>query len=169
MDTLSQFEITAEQLKADNQQFNYQIGNDFFEALPDAEVKKGALTAVINTKKTTGRVELHLAIDGEITVQCCRCLDEMQLPVHTTDVLTITLGISSDEDALCITPECPSVNIAWNVYEAIALCIPIAPVHAEGECNAEMMAKYSEYAVDNEKKTETDPRWDALKNMSTNN
>lgn len=171
MDTLSQFELAVEQLKAGNQHFEYALNNDFFDALDETEIRKGALKAVVDTRKVGGHIELHIAIDGEVTIPCNRCLDEMQQPIHTTDVWKLFFGENAaTDDAIIVAADAASINIAWNLYECIALAIPIAHTHASGQCNAEMMAKFDEYAIDEQTtRIEPDPRWDALKHISTNN
>ncbi len=171
MNTLSRYELTVEQLKAGNQHFEYALDNDFFGALDENEIRKGTLTATVDTQKAGEHIELHVAIDGEITIPCNRCLEEMQQPIHTTDVWKLFFdSTAAPDDALVVAADAASINIAWNLYECIALAIPIAHTHANGQCNAEMMAKYNEYAIDEQAtRIETDPRWDALKNISNNN
>ena len=82
------------------------------------------------------------------------------------------------------TPENEGVlNIAWHLYEFIVLAIPIMHTHPDGECNEAMMDKYNQYVVRHidedqddcetddvtNESDRTDPRWDALKNISNNN
>lgn len=170
MDTLSRFEITREQLKSGNQHFEYALDNDFFDALDESEIQKGSLTAIVDTQKTGERTALHFTIDGEVSIPCNRCLDEMRQPIHADESIDVIFGNDAPDDALALTDDAESINIAWSLYECIALAIPIAHTHADGECNAEMMAKFNEYAIgEKAERTETDPRWDALKNISNNN
>lgn len=171
MDTLSRFEFTAEQLKAGNQHFEFALGDDFFEALDETEIRKGSLKAVVDTRKAGNHVELHMAIDGEVAIPCNRCLEEMRQPIHTADTLKVFFGGNgSDDDALTVADDATGINIAWSLYECIALAVPIAHTHPDGGCNADMMAKFNEYAIDeNAARKEADPRWDALKNISNNN
>ena len=76
------------------------------------------------------------------------------------------------------------INIAWFLYEFIALTIPIKHVHPYGKCNKEMSARLQQMSAhrigdedddmeieiiddDNAQEEEkpTDPRWDALKKL----
>lgn len=168
---LGQFDISLDSLRAENQPLMFDLDDSFFALFDDAEIRKGALKVAIDVQNLTKSASLHIKIDGEITIPCDRCLDDMQQSIEVDDVLTIKLGDQPDEDdeSITVTDELQIVNMAWPLYEYIALAIPIMHTHAEGECNAEMMAHFEAHTIDeNTKKNEPDPRWDALKNISKN-
>ena len=49
-----------------------------------------------------------------------------------------------------------------------ALAVPARHVHAEGECNAEMLARLREWTVEEgERQPQTDPRWKDLEKLKT--
>ncbi len=172
MDTLSRFDIAIDSLRVDNQQFDCTIDDDFFAALDETEIEKGSLNVAIDTQKMAKSVELHIVIDGSVTIPCDRCLDDMQQPIHVDECLMVKFDDAADDDenTIVVTDDMRSINLAWNLYEYIALAIPIMHTHAEGDCNADMMQKYKEHAIDeNTERKGTDPRWDALKNISNNN
>ncbi len=170
MDTLDRFELSIESLIAENQHFEYDINDDFFEAVEACDIHKGSLKTTIVTQKMAQNVDLHIVIDGTIGIPCDRCLDEMEQPVHVDTHTAIIIGGDDDSDNIFVPADARTVNIAWNVYEYIALAVPTVHTHPDGECNAEMMAKIREHTIDeNTERTKTDPRWDVLKNISNNN
>lgn len=170
MDTLDRFELSIESLMAENQRFEYDINDDFFDAVEAGDIHKGSLKITIATQKMAQNVDLHIVIDGTVGIPCDRCLDEMEQPVHVDTHTTVTIGDDIDSDDITVSPDARTVNIAWNVYEYIALAVPTVHTHTEGGCNAEMMAKIREHTIDeNTERTKTDPRWDVLKNISNNN
>ena len=102
---------------------------------------------------------------------------------------------SEESDEIIIIPaDEGELNIAWFLYEFIVLNIPIKHVHMPGKCNRLMTTKYRKHKAvsssddsdddedelseeiedddisndldDNDDSTnETDPRWDALKEL----
>ena len=118
-------------------------------------------------------------------VICDRCLDEMEQPIETTDRLKVKLGAEySEEDDMVIVPEEEGyINVAWFIYEFIALSIPMKHVHAPGKCNKDMENKLSkhlrvsgdeeedeDFFVESADEPQTiDPRWNELKKILDNN
>lgn len=72
---------------------------------------------------------------------CDRCLDDMEQAIDTESVLMVKLGDDyADEGELVIVPfEDGTLNVAWHIYEFIALEIPIKHVHEPGKCNVAMI------------------------------
>jgi uncharacterized metal-binding protein YceD (DUF177 family) len=60
------------------------------------------------------------------------------------------------------------LDIAWFIYEAIALAVPIQHVHQPGDCNDAMMRVLSEHSAARSSDAdaqEIDPRWEKLKSL----
>ena len=111
----------------------------------------------------------------------------------TDDTLKVKLGAAfSDEDDMVIVPEEDGyINVAWFMYEFIALSLPMKHVHAPGKCNKSMMGALNKHlrtsadedeemtelglddeeALDDEafEAREIDPRWNELKKILDNN
>ena len=58
------------------------------------------------------------------------------------------------------------LDLAWLIYESIALAVPIKHVHAPGKCNAAMTEKLNELSAtrsgDETESKAADPRWAKL-------
>ena len=50
---------------------------------------------------------------------------------------------NTDVDLIVIPFSQTHYNTAWDIYESIALNLPLQRVHPEGECNADMMSRFS--------------------------
>ena len=132
---------------------------------------------------------MNVEVAGTVIVSCDRCLDDVELPIETQDKLIVKFGkeYAEESDEIVIVPEEEgSINIAWFLYEFIALAIPIKHVHAAGQCNKAMTAKLRQHTarslddleepLDEELEeasgerdaATTDPRWDALKGLFEN-
>ena len=144
------------------------------------------------TARNEGKRKASLKGDCVVTLKmlCDRCLDEMELPILTSDKLKVKLGSSfAEEGDIVVVPEEDGyINIAWFLYEFIALNIPMKHVHAPGKCNKGMVGKLSKHLrtsgddddddiavelpeeeIGNEEPQEIDPRWNELKKILDNN
>ena len=185
MTNLDCFNIAFKSLEIGNQTFDYVLNSDFFRIVESPDLKEGSLNAVVTVKKNEKNAELEIQIKGTVQIPCDRCLDDMTQVIDVNEFLLVQFGQTNEEtENSVIIPENKGIlNIAWYLYEFIVLAIPIMHTHPIGECNQAMMDKYSEYVVRNidENQTNgendgatnesdrTDPRWDALKNISNNN
>ena len=109
----------------------------------------------------------------------------MEQPIETDNHLTVKLGktyTEESDDVLVVAEDEGRVNLAWFLYEFIALAIPMKHVHEPGKCNRTMAAKLRKHAayspedadeaIDEDEETgrdeadvSTDPRWDALRQL----
>ena len=127
--------------------YEFSLTNQFFTDIDAPEIQKGKLQVQLNVKKTMGVYVLTFHIEGSVIVPCDRCLDDMELPVVTDDTLKVKLGATfSDEDDMVIVPEEDGyINVAWFMYEFIALSLPMKHVHAPGQCNKSMMGALNKH------------------------
>ena len=170
----------------DTAEIVYQLDNQFFLDLDAPDVQKGQVNVVLKVRKTSGIYQLDFHTEGKVIVICDRCLDEMEQPIETDDRLKVKLGADFAEiDDMVVVPEEDGyINVAWFIYEFIALSIPMKHVHAPGKCNKDMVNKLSKHlrvSADDEedefdsivdtddRPQEIDPRWNELKKILDNN
>ena len=94
-------------------------------------------------------------------------VDPVEQSIETTQRLEVKLGKeNSEEDDLVTVAEDEGIlDVAWYLYEFIALAIPIKHVHAPGKCNSAMVRALEEYSAarsGEEDEQAMDPRWEAL-------
>ena len=171
----------------DSTEYEFQLDNQFFADLDAPEVQKGAVNVSLKVRKTSGVYQLDFHTEGKVIVICDRCLDEMEQLIETDDQLKVKLGteFSEIDDIVVVPEEDGYINVAWFIYEFIALSIPMKHVHAPGKCNKNMVSKLSkhlrvkgqdhedmeddEILVSDEEPQEIDPRWNELKKILDNN
>ena len=170
----------------DTAEYKYQLDNQFFLDLDAPEVQKGQVNVTLKVRKTSGVYQLNFHTEGKVVVICDRCLDEMDQPIETEDQLKVKLGAeySEMEDMVVVPEEDGYINVAWFIYEFIALSIPMKHVHAPGKCNKDMVSKLSKHLrvsgddeddddfleEDSSNEPQTiDPRWNELKKILDNN
>ena len=171
----------------DTAKYEYQLDNQFFSDLDTPEIQKGKLDVTLKVKRTSGMYLMDFHIEGNVIVTCDRCLEEMEQPIESDDLLKVKLGEEFAEigDIVVVPEEDGYINVAWFIYEFIALNIPMKHVHAPGKCNKDMVHKLSKHlrsAGDDETEEdegvqedfevddrEIDPRWNELKKILDNN
>ena len=190
MAKFSLYKIPLKTLAPGVHTYEYELDRKFFEAIDGDEVKKGDVDVILNVRKTSSSFELNFDIEGVIKIPCTRCLDDMKLDVDTESRLIVKFGseYSEESDEIVVVPESEGeINIAWFLYEFIALTIPIKHVHPAGECNRVVSSKFKKHravsaddeqdedddliADDSEPQEEeddtqqNDSRWDALRGL----
>jgi len=175
-------------MQQDVQVYEYLLNSVFFTNIGSEDIQKGKVNAQLTISKKGGVFDLSFTFSGVVVIPCDRCLDDMDFPIETTAHLIVKLGkdYAEESDEIVVIPEMEGkINLAWFLYEFIALAIPIKHVHAPGKCNKQMTSKLKKHtaksdddddqsfgsddadddSVTNEEPDEekTDPRWDALK------
>ncbi|MCQ2083255.1 MAG: DUF177 domain-containing protein [Bacteroidaceae bacterium] len=175
MGRLDKYNVELKDLKEQQAQYQWTVDQDFFSVVEGDEVRNGKVDVNLAVTKASGLYKLFFSVAGTVVVTCDRCLDDMPLQIENSGELKVKLGADFGDDGdVVIVPEVQGfVNVAWYIYEFIALAIPIKHVHAPGKCNKGMMEKLDELTVGEDQEeqtgqTETDPRWDDLKNMIEN-
>lgn len=88
-----------------------------------------------------GILYLRGTLDVEVNIQCQRCLEDFQLPLHSRFALAVVAHESLAErlpehyDPLVVGEE--PVFLRDIVEDELILSLPIVPKHPEGQCPAE--------------------------------
>lgn len=169
----------------------YSLENKFFVDIDGTEVQKGKVKVALTIKRSSVMFEMNFQIDGAVMVPCDRCLDDMELLVSTHNRLVVKFGkeYAEESDEVVVIPEDEGeINLAWFIYEFIALSIPMKHVHMPGKCNKTVSSKLKKHTAksadpDDEYEddmnedvsadedmddVQSDPRWDALKGLVEN-
>ncbi len=182
------YRIDLKNLTPGVHEFDYLLENKFFVDIDGDQFQKGKVHVHLTLKRTAMVFELNFHSEGIVVIPCDRCLDDMEQPIETDNRLYVKFGseYAEESDEILIIPEDDgTLNIAWFLYEFVALAIPMKHVHAPGKCNKAMSAKLSQHRArsiddedddfedmnDNEiseQNVPTDPRWDALKGLIEN-
>lgn len=173
-------------------EIEYFLENKFFVDIDGDQVQKGKVKVHLTLKRSSVMFEMNFQIEGVVMVPCDRCLDDMEMPIDTRNRLVVKFGkeYAEESDEVVVIPEAEGeINLAWFLYEFIALAIPMKHVHAPGKCNKAMSSKLKKHttrstddgdggyeeeeaeddiAIDDDVSTATDPRWDGLKGLMEN-
>ena len=185
MNMLYSYKVDLKNMRTDVSEYQFRLDNAFFEAIDDVLIRKGLVDVNLRVKKTAGAFELTFSIKGNVQIPCDRCLDDMDQAIDTVSTLKVKLGDEYEDDGeLIVVPyEEGVLDFSWNLYELIALEIPIKHVHEPGMCNVAMMGVLKQHeAVASDEDTDddvnaqgedrekpVDPRWNELKKILDNN
>lgn len=191
MSKFASYNITLKDIVDETRTLEFDLDEEYFKKIDSPEVQKGLVKAKVTVQKKLTCYELKFVVEGTIYIPCNRCLDDMAQTIQHKELLQVKFGETfSEEDEVVIVPESDGgINIAWFLYEFIALSIPIKHIHPTGECNINMVSKLKKHiarqkndededddnSLDEDEDdlshndTQTDPRWDALQNITDNN
>lgn len=185
------YKVELKNLSPGVHEYEYFLENKFFVDIDGDEVQKGKVKVNLTVKRTSMVFDMNFQLEGIVYVPCDRCLDDMELPVSTQNKLVVKFGkeyAEESEEIVIIPEEEGEINLAWFIYEFIALAIPMKHIHAPGKCNKAMSSKLKKHTArraddedefdeeaaddivvdDDAAHMPSDPRWDALKGLVEN-
>lgn len=163
-------------LPTGDHEFDYEIGDSFFEGREGSIIKKASVKAkVILHKGST--MQLDMQMEGVIRVECMRCLEEMPLEVNVERSLLIRKvdAVSTEEDdvdSISVPANAHDIDMSIHLYDFLTLEVPYSPVHPDDEngiptCNPEAL-KYIASLKKSAEENPADDRWAALRKIKMN-
>lgn len=143
MSKFAAYNIDLKALGQGKHSYTYTLDDVYFAKIDSAEVQRGEVMAEVDVVVSAAGYDVRFKVEGHVIIACDRCLDDMQQAIKADDRLRIRLGdeLADDGEVMVLPERDPVLNVAWFLYELIALSIPIKHVHAPGECNKTMAAK----------------------------
>ncbi len=194
MGKFTDYKLPLKSLPEGAHSFEYHLDKKFFENMESPDIHDADLHVALSVTYKRDIYTLDFAITGTITLICDRCLDDLVMPVDTDYHINVRYGedYNDEADDLLVIPESDNyLNVAYMLYDTVALTIPIKHVHPLGKCNRQMSQMLKKHrarpagedgdledrlidemeAMDDSadvSETPTDPRWDALRGLASN-
>ena len=92
MGKFDSYKIDLRGMREVNASYDWCVDNEFFAHIDGPEVQKGKVMVSLEVHRSVDVYEMNFAVDGTVVVICDRCLDEMDLDIHTTGKLQVKLG-----------------------------------------------------------------------------
>lgn len=173
MKPLRIYSIPFTGLKLGKHQFEFEIGDSFFEEFEYSLVKKASLKCLVELEKQETMLILDFRIGGTINATCDRCLAEYPLAVdiHEQQIAKFSdeAAVEGDEEIIILTKNDHEIDISGLIYEYINVALPLITVcDDEGNtsyCDKNMLEKLNSLIANEEQNEQSDPRWDALKKL----
>lgn len=164
VNTMEDFILPFKGLGTGNHRFKFKIDNTFFESFEYFESEKGSIQVDLDLIKETNMLDLHFKLEGNVSLACDRCLENFDLPVKGEFRLIVKFGeeyLEESDEVIVIPSNESRLDLRQYLFEYINLMLPIQRVHKnQDECNQQVIEKLENYS-----RPQTDPRWEALKNM----
>jgi uncharacterized protein len=171
--SLRTYAIPFTGLKLGKHEFDYVIGDAFFDEFDYSLVKRANLQCKVELDKQETMLILNFHITGDLNLTCERCLSDYPQQVEIAEQQIAKFSdevIDEDEEVITLTKNDHEINIAGLIYEYINVAAPfIATCGNEGKtpyCDKDMLDRLNQLsASDEQPEQQIDPRWDALKNI----
>ncbi|MBC7744936.1 MAG: DUF177 domain-containing protein [Flavobacterium sp.] len=175
MKSLQEYKIPFKGLKTGKHDFKFEIAQPFFNEFEYSLVKSAELTVDLELEKQETLLILLFTIKGNIHLNCDVCLSNFPSPVQIEERQIVKFtgdeNLEDNTDEIMMLSRSDfEIDVSGLIYEYINLSVPyISRCGDEGNtqwCDKEMIKKLNELSAENnEKTTNADPRWEALKNI----
>ena len=167
------FVINFGSLAEGEHQFEFEIKDAFFKRFDHSIIEKGTIDVLVVIEKKDNMLLLDFTMDGIVTVQCDRCLEDIELEIEGFNELIVKIGGEGgelSEKVIVISSKEYEIDVAQYIYEFLSLIIPMRNVHDENgqQCDPEILKELEKHITNKSSNTPTDPRWDDLKNINLN-
>ena len=190
MGKFSAYKLQLKSLAPGTHEFEYVLDKQFFANMESADIHDADLKVKLTAVYRGDVYDLTFKITGNVVLLCDRCLDTMDFPIDASYHKIVKYGddYNDDSDEMLEIPQSDAyINVAYMLYDTVALAIPIKHVHPMGKCNRQMSALLKKHRaratgedadlenelideiddIEESGSTATDPRWDALRNLGT--
>ena len=172
-----EYSISFSGLKQGKHSFKYKLDRKFFEDFGYSDFNEADIDLEVILNRMNNMLELDLNASGSLNVNCDITQEPYDHPVVANLELVVKFGEEfndEDDDILIIPHGEHQVNIAQYIYEMMVLAAPVKRVHPgvlDGSLKSEMLDKLEELRPqeNRRKQEETDPRWDILKKLKSDN
>ena len=168
------FIIPLNGLAAGESRFSWHAGKEFFDSYGNSEILAADIDVEVSVEKSGRYMGVDCDLEGSVTVECDRCLDELDLPVETQVRLSVKYGREEnsedhqegEREVIFVPQDDAELDLSQIIYDYVCLSLPMQRTHDEGGCNLAAMKYYSApdgYDIFNEEE-EMNP-FAALKDM----
>ena len=166
------FIIPLNGLATGSHEYEWKVGKEFFESFENLEILDAELVASVVVEKSGRYLGVDCEVEGDVTVECDRCLDELQMPIDAEIRLSVKYGEeeSSEEHRegereVVFVPETDAeFDMSQIIYDYVCLALPMQRIHEDGECNPDALKHLSAGGAEAEEIGENNP-FSALKDM----
>ncbi len=170
---LKDYIVNFGKLKPGKHEFEFTIDDNFYKEFEYSLVKNGKVDLLLTLEKQSETfLILNFEFDGYIKLECDRCLDEFDYPIHSNKKLYVKLVGDGDEDdtdeMIILADDAYEIDLSTIIYEFINLELPLHKTCEDGgkKCNPDMMNYLGH--VNDENGDGPDPRWSGLSKLKEN-
>ena len=146
MELEQKYSIAYKGLKNGLHEVDFDVDGALFKAYESKEIKDGRCKVHVGIDKSDTQLILDVTIDGHVVCECDRCLEDCTIPVHFDGRLTVFVSDHQGEydgDYMWVSPDEEDISLMQYIYESIVLSLPYRRVHPDGECDPDMMVRFT--------------------------
>lgn len=169
--------VEFNKLRFGKNEFTFPIGSDLYEEITEKPFESANAQCEVTLDKKENMYEMQFKITGNVHTTCDTCLDEFDLPLNKTYDLLVKLTDGpenlNDDEIIYLPKGLHAFDFKQFIYDYFVLAIPtkISCDDANKTHNQAFIDKLiidEDDDVENES-SESDPRWDVLKNIYNKN
>jgi uncharacterized metal-binding protein YceD (DUF177 family) len=92
------FSIPLNGLAAGETRFSWHAGKEFFDSFENTEILDADIDIDVRIEKSGRYLGVDCEIEGEVTVECDRCLDDLMVPIDTNIALSVKYGNEENQE-----------------------------------------------------------------------
>jgi uncharacterized metal-binding protein YceD (DUF177 family) len=172
---LKDFDISFIGLKQGNHEFEYELNDSFFEHFGFNEFCNAEINIQATLTKGSTMMELVVKGNGTVEINCDLTNEPFKMNLNPALDLVIKFGeeYNDEDDELLVLPHGEyQFNVAQYLYEMTVLSLPQKRIHPgveDGSLESPLLDKLEDLkpkiVEEKEETNESDPRWDALKDL----
>lgn len=168
---LSKYDIRILSLDEKRHEFEFEGGNEFFEAFEQEIIESGNFKAFVLLDKSSSMIQLDIKIAASLNLICDRSLEEFTEDLVLNEKYIFKFGDKFEmiSDEVEIIPfGTNTINLSQHFFDFMSLSVPMKRLHPKfrDEDYEEEKLIYSdenqEIAKASQEEQEIDPRWQAL-------
>lgn len=135
------YTIALQGLALGEHHFGFALANDLFRLHETSPFLAGTGRAEVTLIKYANHLELEVALDAEVQIECDRCMDPYNQAIEFDGNTVVREGEGSDshDDVLWIEQAAKELDLSQWLYESMVLSLPIQRTHANRtDCNEEV-------------------------------
>lgn len=126
--------------------FEGRLGKEFFVEFGNSEILDADVNTIVTVDKSGSYIGIDMMLEGYVTVECDRCLEDLVLPVSRTVLLEVKFGADEaqeqqdgEREVLYLSQDNTELDLSQTAYDYVCLSLPLQRHHGEGGCNPEAL------------------------------
>ena len=78
-------------------EFQFEVNDSFFKRFEHSVIEKGAIDVLVVVTKKDNMLLFDFTMEGTVTVQCDRCLEDLDLGIEGYNELIVKIGEENEE------------------------------------------------------------------------
>lgn len=122
MEETKRYTIAYRGLRSGLHDFHFKVDGGLFRAFGSTEIKDGDCDVSVALERGESMLTLDVTVDGSVVVECDRCLEDCNVPIHYEGQLLVKFSDEVHEydgEVMWLLPMEDEVDLTQYIYESI--------------------------------------------------